>query len=81
MDREELLSIAKILVKERYVLEEKLINIEQLTLEDKNELYESFQNNFDLMRSVENELKNMEVQKWWEFIEQCTKELIKLKKQ
>lgn len=81
MDREELLSIAKILVKERYVLEEKLINIEQLTLEDKNELYESFQNNFDLMRSVENELKNMEVQNWWEFIEQCTKELIKLKKQ
>ena len=33
------------------------------------------------IKLTENELKNMEVQKWWEFIEQCTKELIKLKKQ
>ena len=81
MEKEELLSIVEKLMKERFVLEGKLLDIAQLTQKEKNDLYRSFRENIALLRQVEDELNKMEFQKWLEFIEQCTKEMKKLKKE
>lgn len=80
MEIEEIQSIVEILMQERSSSEDKLSILQKLTQEEINDLYLSLNDNFDLLRRLEDILKKKKFQKQWEFIEQCTEEMIKLKK-
>lgn len=79
MSKEELKQLIDELMEYRFSLVEKLSHIDNLTIEEKKNLYNSFKENSQLLVQAEHELSKLEFQEWWSFIEQCSKELIKLK--
>lgn len=81
MNKEEIKQIIEALIQERATLEEKLPHLENLTEGEKSALYQSFKKNAALIIKFEKELYNIDFQEWWLFIEEYSKELIKLNKQ
>lgn len=79
--KEELLQIIEQIQQQRESLYEKLSQINKLTYVEKEELYNSFRENFTLLVHLEKELNDLEFQEWCLFMEECSKELGKLKKQ
>lgn len=80
-EKEELIQIIEQLLLEREFLYDKLSQINKLTDVEKEELHNSFRENFTLLVHLERELNELELQEWCSFMEECVKELGKLNKQ